>query len=251
MIRLLVSFFCVIYGLAACGQTPEETTARIAVATNFKPAMAALESRFEAETGYDIETVTGSTGALYAQITQGAPFDVFLAADQERPQKLEESGHAVQGTRFTYAVGQLVLWSAASGQVGLESLREPQLLRLAIANPELAPYGRAAQGVIEELGLQKKLQHKLVLGENIGQTFAFIKTGNAELGFVAFSQVLSLPKAERGTSFPLERRLYRPIRQDAQLLKRGSDNMVALAFIDFLRSQGAADIIASAGYISP
>ncbi len=251
MIRLLVSFFCVIYGLAACGQASEKTTARIAVATNFKPVMVALETRFEAETGYDIETVTGSTGGLYAQITQGAPFDVFLAADQERPQKLEESGHAVEGRRFTYAIGRLVLWRAASGQIGLESLRDPHLLKLAIANPELAPYGRAALGVIEELGLQKKLQDKLVLGENIGQTFAFIKTGNAELGFVALSQVLSLPEAERGTSFPLESRLYQPIRQDAQLLKHGSDNRVALAFIDFLRSQDAADIIASAGYITP
>jgi molybdate transport system substrate-binding protein len=248
MVRFWVSFICAIYGLVACDKMTDASDARIAVATNFKPVMDVLEARFEAETEHEIDIVTGSTGALYAQITQGAPYDVFLSADQLRPQKLEEGGHAVEGMRFTYALGQLALWHPENAPINLQRLIDPKLRRLAIANPELAPYGRAAHDVLKALGFEEMLQDKLVYGENIGQTFAFIRTGNAEIGFVALSQLLELPEAARGAWLLIDGQLHAPIRQEAQLLQRGADNQAAIAFLDFLRSRAATDIISTLGY---
>lgn len=250
MTRLLVSFLCAIWGLAACGNGVESNHARVAVATNFKSVMDALETRFEAETPYEIETVTGATGGLYAQILQGAPFDVYLAADQTRPEKLEEAGYAITGTRFTYAIGQLVLWHPEAEPVDLDSLKNPKLRKLAIANPALAPYGKAAQSALDKLGLDAILQDRIVFGGNVGQAMAFVKTGNAELGIVARSQILSLPQAERGAHFLLDATLHAPIRQDAQLLKRGENNKAAKAFLAYLASDEAAEMIADHGYAS-
>lgn len=246
---------CLIYALcllfAACSEGADAAGARIAVATNFQPVMAKLEARFETETGFELETVTGSTGALYAQIVNGAPFDVFLAADAARPAALEAAGQGIAGTRFTYATGRLVLWSSQSAPVSRASLSAPNLRKLAIANPALAPYGQAAMNVLAELNLFESLEEKLVLGENIGQAFAFVATGNAELGFLAEAQILSLPIAERGPYWAPPQSMYRPIRQDAQLLKRGAQSQAAKAFLAYLQSDEAADLIAASGYSRP
>jgi len=221
-LSLLFALFSI--GLSACSQAPDASHARIAVATNFQPVMEKLAAQFETRTNYRLETVTGSTGLLYAQIINGAPYDVFLAADEARPQNLSANGQGVAGTRFTYALGQLVLWHPEKTSIGPDNLKAAHVRKVALANPELAPYGLAAAHVIDGLGLTVSLKDKRVLGENIGQTFAFVKTGNAALGFVALSQVLGLPEGEQGAYWMPPQRLYTPIRQDAILLKRGQDN---------------------------
>jgi molybdate transport system substrate-binding protein len=225
--------------------------ALVAVATNFAEAMGHLESGFEAQTGFDIAVVTGSTGKLYAQIINGAPFDAFLAADRERPRLLDENGAAVAGTRFTYAIGRLALWSPDPGRIvgdGAAVLREGDFRRLAMANPVLAPYGLAARETLEALGLRSQLEDRIVLGENIGQAHAMVATGNAELGFVALSYVLSPRNDTPGSRWDVPQSLYSPIRQDAVLLRRGAGNLAATAFIEWLRGAGPRDVIERFGY---
>ncbi|MHA7900536.1 MAG: molybdate ABC transporter substrate-binding protein [Henriciella sp.] len=221
------------------------------MASNFKTTMDALEVSFEADTGYELDIVTGSTGKLFAQITYGAPYDVFLAADQARPARLVEDGRAISGSRFTYALGRLVLWSEQATALDAESLSASDLHRLAVANPDLAPYGRAAMQVIGALGLDTPLSTKLVLGENVGQAFAFVSTGNAQLGFVSEAQVLSRTGTERGTFWRPESDLYDPIAQDAVLIATATENPAARAFMDYLNSATAKDIIAQHGYDLP
>ena len=248
---LFLSCLCLL--LPACSKASKDAgTARIAVATNFKPAMTALKARFKTQTGFEIDVVTGSTGALYTQILHGAPFDVFLSADEARPEKLESNGQGVAGTRFTYAIGQLVFWHPDAEIASLEVLQRSESSKVAIANPELAPYGRAAKELLWNfMGGHTRLDDRLVLGENIGQAFAFIKTGNAEFGFVALSQILSLTEDEQGAYWVPPENMYVPIRQDVILLGRGADNKAAAAFLGFLASEEARDIIAAAGYSVP
>lgn len=220
---------------------------RVAVAGNFVPAMEALEAAFEAETGHEVTLAAGSTGKLYAQIVHGAPFDVFLAADEDRPARLEAGGMTVPGSRFTYAVGRIVLW-APDGAANEERLKAGDFRRLAVANPSLAPYGAAAMQVIGAVGVEEALAPKLVLGEDVGQAFAFVRTGNAELGFVALSQILALPEEERGGWWTPAQALYTPVRQDAALLRRGAENEAATAFLDFLRSAAGRAVLERYGY---
>lgn len=227
--------------------------ATVAVATNFTHPSEALETLFAAHTGHQLRLSSGSTGQLYAQIVNGAPYDVFLAADQRRPRLLEERGLAVRGSRLTYAIGALTLWSpdaARVGGAGPALLRRGEFRHLAIANPELAPYGLAARQVLQALGLWEALAPKLVRGENIAQAFQYVATGNAELGFVALSQVLSPRNPTPGSRWDVPRSLHAPIRQDAVLLARGRDNAAAGAFLEFLRSPKAAALIRSFGYDS-
>lgn len=225
--------------------------ALVAVATNFAEVMEGLEAGFETETGYDLTVVSGSTGKLHAQIMHGAPFGVFLAADRERPRLLEEDGAAVSGTRFTYAVGRLVLWSPDPGRIGADGaavLREGDFRRLAMANPALAPYGIAAQETLGALGLWQRLGDRIVLGENIGQAHAMVATGNAELGFVALSYVLSPRNETPGSRWEVPQASYSPIRQDAVLLEGAADNAVAAAFMEWLRGDEARLVIERFGY---
>lgn len=225
--------------------------ALVAVATNFAEVMEQLEAGFETETGHDLTVVTGSTGKLHAQIVHGAPFDVFLAADQERPRLLEEDGAAVSGTRFTYAVGRLALWSPDPGRIGANGaavLRKGDFRRLAMANPALAPYGAAARETLEALGLRQRLEDRIVLGENIGQAHAMVATGNAELGFIALSYVLSPRNETPGSRWEVPLALHSPIRQDAVLLQRAADNLAAAAFVEWLRGAGARRVIERFGY---
>jgi molybdate transport system substrate-binding protein len=225
---------------------------RAAVAANFAVAMNRLAPAFERATGHRLSVSFGSTGKLYAQITNGAPFDVLLAADDERPKKLETEGYSVRGTRFTYAVGHLVLWSPdpaiidANGEV----LRTGDFSRLAIANAKTAPYGAAAEQALRRLGVWERVTPRLVRGENISQTFQFVSSGNAALGLVAAAQVRALPAARHGSQWLVPAQLHDPLLQDAVLLKHGANNVAARAFLEYLRSPQARLVIADLGYSS-
>jgi len=233
------------------GAPAQAAEALAAVATNFAEVMAALAPRFEAATGHRLRVSSGSTGKLYAQIQNGAPFDIFLAADQRRPKLLETAGDAVAGSRFTYAIGRLTLWSADERRIGADGaavLRDGKFRHLAIANPKLAPYGLAAQQALTALGLWKPLQDRIVQGENIGQAFSLVATGNAELGFVALSAVLSPRHKVKGSRWDVPLNLYQPIKQDAVLLAHGADNAAARSFMGFIKSAEARKIVAGFGY---
>lgn len=216
----------------------------VAVAANFARVMGSLEVSFESATAHRLTVVVGSTGKLYAQIVNGAPFDVFLAADRRRPALLEKHGFAVSNSRFTYAFGQLVLWSADETLVrGPETLTQGEFRRLAMANPDLAPYGSAALEVLQKLGVDDTLRKRIVMGENVGQAHAMVATGNAELGFVARSFLDG-----GGSRWDVPQDLYEPLRQDAVLLTRGAASEAARAFMAFLVSETARDLIVEAGY---
>jgi molybdate transport system substrate-binding protein len=225
--------------------------ALVAVAANFSEVVERLAANFESASGHSLTVTTGSTGKLYAQIRNGAPFDVLLAADQRRPELLEKEGRAVAGSRFTYAVGRLTLWSPDPERVtadGAETLRSGAFRKLAIANPDLAPYGAAARETLTALGLLDTLGDRVVMGENIGQAHALVATGNAELGFVALSFVLSPRNRTPGSRWDVPQDLHAPIRQDAVLLIRAADNPAARAFLDYLKSAEARAVIESFGY---
>ena len=235
--------------LAAAG-TASADEAHIAVAANFTAPMKAIIELFEADTGHSVQASYGSTGKLYAQIKNGAPFEALLAADQERPTLLEEEGVGVPGTRFTYAVGTLVLWSAEPGvaEDGEALLKAGDFNKLAIANPKLAPYGEAAMQTMDALGVQAALQPKLVMGENIAQTYQFVDTGNAEVGFLALSQVMHDGKITKGSGWIVPGDLHEPIRQDAVILEKGKDNPAVAALFDFLKGEKAHGVIRDFGY---
>jgi len=225
--------------------------ALVAVASNFARVARELEARFEGAGDHSITIVNGSTGKLYAQIVNGAPYDVFLAADQRRPALLESGGRAVDDSRFTYAVGRLSLWSPDPRRVavdGASTLSQGNFHRLAIANPRLAPYGAAAKEVLEALGLADSLATKMVTGENVGHVYSMVATGGAELGFVSLSQVLTTEAARAGSRWDVPVELHGPIRQDAVLLDHGRANAAAEAFLRFLRGPGARTMIESFGY---
>ena len=225
-------------------------TVQVAVAANFTAPARALAEVFARTTGHQAQLSFGATGAFYTQIKNGAPFDVFLAADDERPARLEKEGDTVPGSRFTYATGQLVLWSAKPGLVDEQGavLKAGQFAKLAIANPRLAPYGAAAVETMDRLGLAAALQPKLVTGESIGQAYNFIATGNAELGFVALSQVLEGGRLKSGSMWVVPARYHAPIVQDAVLLKRAAGNPAAQAWMALLRAPQSKALIRSHGY---
>ncbi len=222
----------------------------VAVAANFTTPMKVIAADFEKSTGHKLVLSFGATGNFYAQIKNGGPYEVFLAADDETPAKLEQEHIAVPESRFSYAIGRLVLWSAKQGVVDDkgEVLKKGNFEHIAIANPRLAPYGAAAKEVIDKLGLEQSIQQKLVIGENISQTYQFVSTGNAELGFVALSQVYEDGKVKRGSAWIVPANLHTAIRQDAIVLKRGKDNPAAKALIEFLKSEKTRAVIKSYGY---
>jgi molybdate transport system substrate-binding protein len=222
-----------------------------AVASNFLNPFKQLVPVFQKQSGHTVRTVSGSTGKLYAQIIHGAPFDVFLAADSERPRILEENEQAVTATRFTYAQGKIALWSADPRRIaadGKRVLRRQNFKHLALANPKTAPYGKAAVTVLQRLNLWKSISPAVVQGENIGQTFHFVATGNAEVGFVALSQVLDPRLKNKGSRWIVPEHLYDAIDQDAVLLNRGKSQTAARALLQFLKSDTARKIIQSYGY---
>ncbi|MEW7976228.1 MAG: molybdate ABC transporter substrate-binding protein [Candidatus Sedimenticola endophacoides] len=223
---------------------------RVAVASNFQAPAKVIAERFEAQSGHQVKLTVGATGKHYAQIVNGAPFAAFLAADRHRPQRLEEAGTALPGSRFTYALGRLALWSPRADMVDTrgEVLARGGFTRLAIANPRLAPYGQAAREVLEARGLWQSLAPRMVRGGNIGQTFQFIDSGNAELGFVAYSQIRPPHAPAEGSHWEVPAALHSPIAQQAVLLR---DTPAARGFLDYLRGEQAARIIRDHGYRLP
>jgi len=245
-------------GNTALGSTGQEVQQElnVAVAANFFKPMERLGQTFEQQTGVKITVSSGSTGALFAQIQNGAPFDAFFAADVARPLRLEEEGQVVAGSRFTYAIGKLALWSTQEGFVDDQGdvLRTGKFQHLAMANPSTAPYGLATREVLQNLGLWASLQGKIVRGENVAQTFQFVATGNAELGFVAWSD-LSQPdvptKSIAGSFWVVPQALYNPIKQQAVLLSASPKQALGEQFLDFMRSSEARQRILKFGYDLP
>jgi molybdate transport system substrate-binding protein len=246
-VQLFASFLLLAVALAHA----HANEAQIAVAANFAAPAQRLAAQFEQRNGHRVRLSTGSTGKFYAQIRNGAPFDVLLAADHDTPQRLAEEKRA-PGAPFTYAIGKLVLWSPHTGLVDGEGkvLATGAFKRLAMANPKLAPYGRAAEQAMQKLGVRAALEGRIVMGESIAQAFQFVASGNAELGFVALSQLRqSAPPG--GSAWLVPQSHYAPIRQDAVLLAHGEANQAAREFLEFLRSSAARGLIARYGYELP
>ena len=243
---LVVWLMCMLAGLAAqahAGQT------NVAVAANFTEPAKEIAALFKQKTGNEAVLSFGASGQFFTQITHDAPFQVFLSADQERPKAAVEQGFAVADSRFTYAVGKLVLWSRVDDVTkGEEALKAANFSKLAIANPTAAPYGAAASETMKALGVYAALQPKIVQGNNIAQAFQFVDTQNAEVGFVALSQLYAI---KDGTRWIVPQALYSPIRQDAVLLKKGGDDEASKAFLAFLKGPEARVIIERFGYVVP
>lgn len=234
--------------LAMPGAQAEEV--RVAVAANFLATLQAIAPLYEQQSGNSLVISGASTGKLYAQIVNGAPYDVLLAADQVYPEKLEQAGKVVGGSRFVYARGRLVLWRAQPGPIAQDSLTAPGIRHIAIANPRTAPYGLAAKQVLESLGLWDSLQDKLVQGESIGQAFQFVASGNAQLGFVALSQVLSpANRFNRRYYWLVPQDHYEPLRQGAALLEFGRHNQAARRFLTFLQGEEVRQVMEQFGYL--
>lgn len=223
---------------------------QVAVAANFTAPMKQIAAEFEKDTGHKAVLAFGATGKFYAQISNGAPFEVLLTADDETPAQLEKELLAVPNTRFTYAIGKLVLWSAKAGYVDGQGdiLKKGDFKHLALANPKAAPYGAAAMEAMKKLGVLESIQPRIVQGENIAQTHQFVATGNAELGFVALSQVFKDGKVTSGSAWIVPAKLYAPIRQDAVVLAQGRNKPAATALMAYLKTDKARAIIKSYGY---
>lgn len=235
--------FCVLFGASSAAMA---ASTHVAVAANFTDAASEIAAAFAKASGHEAVLSFGATGQFYTQISQGAPFEVFLAADDQRPTLAVDENYGVDGTVFTYAIGQLVLYSVEEGKVtGAETLKSGDFTKLAIANPETAPYGQAAVETLTAMGIYDTLKPKLVQGQNIGQAYQFVATGNAEIGFVALGQV---SQSEAGSRWVVPQELYQPIRQDAVLLNKGADNPAAVAFLEFLKGDEAGAIIEQYGY---
>ena len=244
-VRVLQTAAVILAGMVAGGVAADEI--RVAVATNFAEPMSALVAQFSETSGHTVLVSAGSTGGHYAQIKNGAPFEAFFAADVERPTLLEQEGIAVRGSRFLYAVGRLALWSPRPGFVDDEGrvLETGEFRFLAIANPELAPYGAAARDVLMARNVWSKVQERLVQGQDIGQAYSFVFTGNAELGFVAYSQIKKPEGQAAGSHWLVPQSLHRPIAQEAVLLR---DVPAAREFMEFVKSPAARVIMRRYGY---
>ena len=246
LFNLLAFTAAMAMSLAIAPGQAQTTEFRVAAAANFSDAAREIGALFEADSGYRPLFSFGATGQLYTQIAQGAPFDVFLAADQARPERAVAEGLAEADSRFTYAQGRLALFSREDGGVsGAGTLRQGDFTKLAIANPLTAPYGAAAVEALQALGLRKALEPKLVQGNNASQAFQFVATGNAEVGFVALSQ---LAAHEGGSYWVVPAQLHSPIAQDAVLLTGSRNNEAAQAFLAFLKSDAARAVLARYGY---
>ena len=247
MWRPVLTSAAVLLAFAPLAQADEVA---VAVAANFTAPMQKIAAEFEKDTGHKAVLSFGATGKFYAQITNGAPFEVLLSADDETPAKLEKEQTGVAGSRFTYAIGKLVLWSAKPGYVDSkgEVLKKGDFARLSIANPKTAPYGLAATQVLAKQGLTEQVKDKLVEGQNITQAYQFVSTGNAELGFVALSQIYKDGKVTSGSAWIVPAVLHDPIKQDAVILNKGKDSAAAKALVDYLKGPKAAAVIKSYGY---
>jgi molybdate transport system substrate-binding protein len=245
-LRLMLAAASTLFFVAA--QAGEVT---VAVAANFTAPMQKIAQAFEQDTGHKAQLAFGATGKFYAQIKNGAPFAVLLAADDETPARLEKEGLAVTGTHFTYATGRLALWSKQPNLVDDkgEVLRSNSFIKIAIADPKLAPYGIASMEVIHKMGVQANVVPKLVQGESIGQTYQFVSTENAQLGFVALSQISFDGRITQGSAWVVPQSMHTPLKQDAVLLNAGKDNAAAVALLKYLQADKAIAIVRSYGYV--
>lgn len=250
--RLFYPVYLVV-ALLLGGVNAHADTVRVAVAANFYPLMQRMAVQFEKDTGHQTVLSSGASGKFYAQIKNGAPFDVLLSADDETPARLLKEGDAVAGTAFTYAIGKLILWSPNANAVDAQGavLKTGKFCHLAIANPKTAPYGTAAVEFMTQLGILNTLRPRLVQGENIAQAYQFVATGAAEIGFVAYSQVIKDGKIGSGSGWLVPASAYTPIRQDAVLLNKGKNATAARALLDYLKGQKATAIIQASGYDLP
>jgi molybdate transport system substrate-binding protein len=225
-------------------------TIKVAVAANFAPTLNELVAEFEKSSGHKVDVSSASSGKIYAQIINGAPYHAFFSADQTTPEKLESAGKAVPGSRLTYAIGALALWSAKPDFIDaqLRILKNGQFNKIALANPKLAPYGSAAVEVLEKLDLLTATQAKWVQGENIAQAYQFVFTGNADLGFIALSQIMQKGEITGGSYWLVPADLHTPILQDAQILLPGKNSVVTQQLVEFIKSDLAKAIIQSHGY---
>ena len=249
-LRLMLAFASTLFCVAA--QAGEVT---VAVAANFTAPMQKIAKAFEQDTGHKAQLAFGATGKFYAQIKNGAPFAVLLAADDETPARLEKEGFAVAGARFTYATGRLALWSKQPNMVDdkgevlrSQSFEKLGIHKIAMADPKLAPYGVAAMEVIKTLGVQANVMPKLVQGDSIGQTYQFVSTENAQLGFVALSQISVDGRITQGSAWVVPQSMHTPLKQDAVLLNAGKDNAAAHALLKYLQGDTAKTIIRTYGY---
>jgi len=243
--RLVLQLGLGVWALALPAMAHAAST-NVAVAANFTDAAKEIAASFKADTGHDAVLSFGATGAIYTQVTQGAPYEVFLAADDQRPKRAVDEGFGVAGTVSTYAIGQLVLYSKEAGLVtGEDTLKAGTFDKIAIANPEAAPYGAAAVETLRKLDLYDALQPKIVQGTSIAQAYQFVETGSAALGFVALGQVVDV---SGGSRWDVPQEYYTPIRQDVVLLKTGERNEAARAFVDYLKTPKALEIIRRYGY---
>lgn len=232
------------------GATAFAAEVKLAVAANFAAPMKEIAQAFESATGHKLLVTPGATGKFYAQIANGAPFEVFVAADDETPARLEKEGFGVPGTRFTYAIGQLALWSSVPAYVdgAGQVLKTGNFKYLAIANPKVAPYGKAAVQVMQNMGIHAQLEPRIVQGESIAQAHQFIATGNAQLGFVALSQITEEGRVKSGSAWIVPENMHDVLRQDAILLNPGKQSEAARSLLAFMKSEKAKKIIRSYGY---
>ena len=247
-------FFLQFLILAPTNTIASDQTITVAVASNFRTTLQEIAEQYEALKGHAVRISAASSGKLYAQISNGAPFDVFLSADTERPRRLESAGIAIDGSRFTYAIGKLVLWSRDPGFAGSDcknSLERLQISRLAIANPVTAPYGTASRQALEKLGIWTEARSRLVVGENISQALQFTASGAANLGLVAAAQVKNPNLPAASCLWPIPNDLHSPIEQQAVRLHTGANTQLVVKFTAFLRSDIASAIILRHGYSLP
>jgi len=246
LVLFCLSILCLVISVTSSNRVIA-SEARIAVASNFNETLKLLAKNFAAETGHKITIIPGSTGKLFAQIKHGAPFDAFFSADIKRAKLLEQDGLAHPGSRFTFAIGKIILWSPDPDFIDPEAkvLKNKDYRYLALANPKLAPYGKAAQDTLEAIGLWKTLLNRIVQGENISQTYQFVKSGNAKLGFVAMSQVKKPGQTIKGSYWLVPQSLYTPVEQQAVQLK---DNPTASKFLSYVQSDAAVKVIQTFGY---
>lgn len=247
----LLTFLCTYLFLALLtASQPVASDIKIAVASNFFQTLSIIARQYEQKTAQKITLISGSTGKHYAQIMNGAPYDAFFAADMERPLRLEQEGYIQPGSRFTYAIGKLVLWDPlnTTRTTSIDRLSSLDFTHVAIANPDLAPYGKAARQVLQSFNIWHRLKGKIVRGENIGQAFQFVKSGNAELGFVAESQLIGPDPSVQGGVWAVPARLHDPIEQQAVLLKNSPE---AIEFMAYCQSEEVLNMIRANGYHTP
>lgn len=249
---MLKKMWLALWAVGAMSMATAETV-QVAVAANFTVPMQKIASEFEKESGHKAQLAFGATGKFYAQISNGAPFEVLLAADDETPTRLAKEGLGLAGSQFTYALGRLVLWSPQAGVVDAQGqvLKQGQFRHLALANPKTAPYGLAAVETLQRLGVYERVQARLVQGENIAQTHQFVSSGNAELGFVALSQVWRDGALLGGSAWVVPERWHSPLRQDAILLTSGRNNPAATALLAYLKTDKVKLMLRSFGYELP